>query len=225
MSNQFIQLPALLKEEELVRIESLVSKASFVDGKMTASLAAKAVKENRQIDPKDAILQEIHEVLNGALQRNALFQVTALPRSVHPFLISKYGAGQYYGWHVDSPVMGMPPIRTDLAMTVFLSDPATYTGGELVLQTGAGIVNLKPPKGDAIIYPCQYVHGVNEIKSGERLAAVTWIQSAVRSPEQRQLLMQLNQVHSILLQKDMQAQETQLLLQTYSHLFRMWADV
>ena len=110
-------------------------------------------------------------------------------------------------------------------MTIFLSDPSTYEGGELMIQTSAGNMAVKPSKGDAILYPCQFVHCVNEIKSGERLAAVTWIQSNIQSPEQRQLLFELNQVHAMLQQKNMHAPETTLMLQAYSNLFRMWADV
>lgn len=85
--------------------------------------------------------------------------------------------------------MGEPVIRTDLAMTIFLSDPTAYEGGELVIQTSFGPVPLKPAKGDAILYPCQFLHCVNEVKKGERLAAVTWVQSNIQLTEQRQILL------------------------------------
>jgi PKHD-type hydroxylase len=225
MSNQFIQIPSLLSKEELSQIEDLIRKANFVDGKLTASFAAREVKNNQQIDANDNLINEINNLLASIIQNNQLFNTIAMPKTIHPFLVSKYGPGQYYGWHVDSPAMGNPVVRTDLAMTIFLSDPDNYEGGELVLQTGAGVVSLKPPKGDAIVYPCQYLHGVNAVQRGERLAAVTWIQSIVRSPDQRQLLLQLSQVHSMIAQKDKQSAEAQLLLQTYSNLWRMWADI
>ncbi len=225
MSNQFIQIPSLLSEKELLQLESMIGKANFVDGKLTASFAAREVKNNLQIDAADNLINEINSFLFSIIQNSQLFQSVAIPKTVHRFLVSKYGPGQYYGWHVDSPAMGNPVVRTDLAMTIFLSDPDTYKGGELVLQTGSGVVSLKPAKGDAIVYPCQYLHGVNAVESGERLAAVTWIQSIVKSPEQRQLLLQLSQVHSMIAQKDKQSAEAQLLLQTYSNLWRMWADV
>lgn len=225
MSNQFIQIPSLITGKDLVQLESMISKANFVDGKLTASYAAREVKNNLQIDAADKLINEINSFLFSIIQNNQIFQSVAIPKTVHRFLVSKYGAGQYYGWHVDSPAMGNPVVRTDLAMTIFLSDPDTYKGGELVLQTGSGVVSLKPAKGDAIVYPCQYLHGVNAVESGERLAAVTWILSIVKSPEQRQLLLQLNQVHSMIAQKDKQSAEAQLLLQTYSNLWRMWADV
>lgn len=225
MSQQFIHIPGLLNQTELEQIENITLTATFVDGKITANLAAKSVKNNLQIDAADEQLQSVYAILLNALQSSPLFQAAALPNIVYPFIISKYSTGKYYGWHVDSPVMGNPPIRTDLAMTIFLSDPSTYEGGELIIQSAAGNVSFKPAKGDAVLYPCQFLHCVNEIRSGERMAAVTWIQSNVKSPEQRQLLYQLNQVHAVLSQKDANAPEANLLLQTNSNLLRMWADV
>ncbi|HYJ38261.1 MAG TPA: Fe2+-dependent dioxygenase [Chitinophagaceae bacterium] len=226
MSQQFIQIPGLLKPAEVSAMEALIAKASFVDGKVTASLAARVVKNNLQVDANNKeVLEEVEKILNNALQQSPLFQMSAMPHHVYPYIISKYQPGRYYGWHVDSPVMGDPPMRTDLAMTIFLSDPESYTGGELVLQTNAGAVSFKPPKGDAVLYPCQYLHCVNEIKSGERLAAVTWVQSRIKSPEQRQILFHLSQVHALLNQRDMHAPETNLLLQSYSNLVRMWAEM
>ena len=225
MSQQFHHIPSLLKAEEILSIEKLVNESSFADGKETASMAAKEVKNNFQVDTSTAAYEEILAIITNAIQTSPYFQVAAQPKTVHPFIISKYTSGNYYGWHVDSPIMGKPAIRTDLAMTIFLSDPATYEGGELVIQTTAGPVAMKPAKGDAVLYPCQFLHCVNEIKSGERLAAVTWIQSNIQSSEQRQLLFELNQVHAMLNQKDKHAPETNLLLQAYSNLFRMWADV
>jgi len=225
MSQQFIQIPALLFEDELKTLDNWIAKANFADGKLTATPPARDVKNNRQIEQGDESLSEIQSLLGAALQKSPLFNVAALPKSVYPFIINKYAAGSYYGWHLDSPVMGNPPIRTDLAMTIFLSEPDTYEGGELIIQSETGTASFKPAKGDAVLYPCQYLHCVNEIKSGVRLAAVTWIQSNVKSPEQRQILFQLNQVHGSLYQQAPQAAETQLLLQTHGNLFRMWADM
>lgn len=226
MSQQFHHIPALLTPQEITTLEQLISKAKFADGKATASMAAKEVKNNLQIEADaEGIMDAIQQLLNKAIQSSPFFQAAAQPKKVHPFIISKYSTGKYYGWHVDSPIMGEPAIRTDMAMTIFLSHPTAYEGGELMIQTSAGTMAVKPAKGDAILYPCQFLHCVNEIKSGERVAAVTWLQSNIQSTEQRQLLFELNQVHAVLQQKDKHAPETNALLQTYSNLFRMWADV
>jgi PKHD-type hydroxylase len=188
----------LLKPEEITALEKLIGEANFVDGKATASMAAKDVKNNLQLENNGSeTMNAIQQVLNNAVQTSPFFQAAAQVKKIHPFIISKYGPRQFYGWHVDSPIMGDPAIRTDLAMTIFLSDPASYEGGELMILTSGGQMAVKPAKGDAILYPCQFLHCVNEIKSGERIAAVTWIQSNIQSPEQRQLLFELNQVHAI----------------------------
>src|SRR5688572_5277337 len=224
LSQQFITIPSLLKAEEVNSIVDLVSNATFADGKLTASLTAKAVKENLQLDPAQTyIVQQVHSIILKALADSPHFQAAAQPLHIYTPIISKYGPGKYYGWHVDSPLMGNPVIRTDMAMTIFLSDPDTYEGGELLLQTGSEAVHFKPAKGDAVLYPCQYLHCVNEVKSGERLAAVTWVQSTVKSPEQRQLLYQISQIHAVMFNQNPHAPETNLLLQTKSNLLRMWA--
>lgn len=225
MSQQFHHIPALLTSAELIALAQLIPQASFTDGKATASMAAREVKNNMQLDATDAVMQSIQQILNNAVQSSPYFNAAAQPKQVYPFIISKYVPGQYYGWHVDSPIMGTPMIRTDMAMTVFLSDPATYEGGELVIQTSFGPIPLKPAKGDAILYPCQFLHCVNEVKMGERLAAVTWVQSNIQCTEQRQILFELNQVQALVQQKDKHSPEAIQLLQTYSNLFRMWADV
>lgn len=225
MSKYFIQIPALLRQDELARIESLLPSMDFIDGKATASMAARDVKNNLQAKENDKSLFQVQEIVDAALSTSPLFNIAALPKRIYPPIVSKYTSGRYYGWHVDSPVMGDPPMRTDLAMTIFLSDPASYEGGELILQTASGNVAFKPAKGDAVLYPCQYLHCVNEIKSGERVAVVTWVQSNIPSPEERQILFDLNQVHAVLSQKDANSPEANLLLQTHSNLFRLWADV
>ena len=225
MSQQLVHIPELLTAAELTTIDALIANAGFVDGKLTASMAAKDVKNNLQIEANNENLAEIQKIISTALAQSPLFNIAALPKHIQPVLVSKYSPGKYYGWHVDSPMMGNPPIRTDLAMTIFFSDPGTYEGGELVIQSDTGTANFKPSKGDAVLYPCQYLHCVNEIKSGERVAAVTWVQSNVKDPGQRQILFHLNQVHSALFQQAPNAPATNLLLQTHSNLFRMWADV
>jgi len=224
MSQDFVHIPSLLNTDELSKIEGLVSNAKFVDGKSSATLAAQGVKNNLQIDIESEELAGIRSILRDALRSSPLFGVAALPQNIHPFLVSKYTAGNSYGWHVDSPLMGDPPLRTDLAMTVFLSNPDEYKGGELIVQTDAGASMFKPAKGDAVLYSCQFIHCVNEVTDGTRLAAVTWIQSNVKSAEQRAILFQLNQIHAVLYNRDPNAPETTLLLQSHANLFRMWSE-
>lgn len=225
MTQQFLQIPGLLKQEELAQIDDLAAAAHFVDGKSSASLSAKEVKHNLQIHPESQELSTIRTILDQALMTSPLFAIAALPGRICPFVVSKYESGQHYGGHIDSPIMSAPRIRTDLAMTIFLSEPDSYDGGELVIQSDVGTSAFKPAKGDAVLYPCQFIHCVNAVTRGSRLAAVTWIQSDVKNAEQRQILFQLNQIHASLHNQAPHAPETMLLLQIHSNLFRMWADI
>jgi PKHD-type hydroxylase len=229
MSQEFVPIPGLLKAEELKAIDDLIATAEFADGRVSATLGAKSVKHNLQLDASSERSAAINSIIDGAIRTSPLFNIAALPRQIHTFVISKYVSGSRYGWHVDSPQLSDPqrpgpPMRTDLAMTIFLSDPDHYEGGELVLQTGSAQPAFKPPKGDAVLYPCQYVHRVNKVTKGERLAAVTWIQSDVRDPEHRQILFNLNQLHAAMYNSAPTAPETTMLLQTHANLFRMWCD-
>jgi PKHD-type hydroxylase len=223
-----LHLPQLLKPEELNQIDALLESSLFIDGAKTASMAAKAVKNNLQIDKNNTqTLPQLQSIILLALETSPLFQIATLPKNIYPIVFSKYYEGMTYGWHVDSPQMRNPQMgnsamRTDLAMTIFLSDPSTYEGGELLIQGSQGVTAYKPNKGDAVVYPCMYLHCVNPITKGERCAAVTWIQSEIGSVEKRQILFDMNQIHGSLYQKDPNSVEANLLLQTHSNLLRMW---
>ena len=224
---QFIHhIPGLLNPDSLQDINRLLERVPFVDGRITATDAAKEVKRNLQADANNqAVMPQLQQIMGMALVNEPKFQTELYAARVYPFLFSRCEANMGYGWHVDSPIMGVPNVRTDLAMTVFLSDPGTYEGGELVIRTDAGEVSFKPAMGDAIVYPCQYVHCVNDVRRGVRNVAVSWIQCSVRSMEQRSLLSGLKRAHNQLAAKSPQSDETQAVLQAWSNLLRMWAEV
>jgi PKHD-type hydroxylase len=224
---QYVYQIPLLDLQTLQFIDQILTTARYIDGKTTATDAAKLVKNNLQIDLNDRIvLPQLYQLLGNALQLEPKFNTTIYAARLYPFLFSKYTEGMGYGWHVDSPLMGgNPTIRTDLAMTIFLSDPSTYEGGELVIQTDGGEVSYKPAAGTAVIYPCQYVHCVKDVTSGVRSVAVTWIQCSIRSAEQRKILSDLKQVHESMSITDPAGKQTQLVLQTWSNLIRLWAEM
>jgi PKHD-type hydroxylase len=216
----------LVSPEALKQIQSLLDSAAFVDGKLTASDSAKDVKNNLQIDVNDrTILPHLQQLIGNALIADPRFQYTFYAVNAYPFLFSKCDAGMGYGKHVDSPFMGNPPVRTDLAMTVFLDDPDSYDGGELVICDGDNEVAFKPAAGCAVVYPCNYVHYVKEVTRGTRRVCVTWFRCSVRNSEQRRVLADLKQIHAEMSANDPQGKNTQLLLQTWSNLLRMWGDV
>jgi PKHD-type hydroxylase len=166
----------LLNPDDLTTIHQLLQQAEFVDGKLTAGTFAKTVKHNDQLKGNTDTAQKVRAMIQEALLNNPLFQAIARPKAMRPLLISRYTPGMAYGWHTDNAVMGDRPLnRSDLSLTVFLSDPSTYEGGELMLDTGVGNQTFKLPAGSAIVYPSTYLHQVTEVTQGVRLAAVTWV--------------------------------------------------
>ena len=139
---------------------------------------------------------------------------------------ARYTTGMAYGDHVDDPIMrDAGPYRTDVSVTIFLNDPADYDGGELVVRTAFGENMVKLPAGDAVLYPSASVHHVNEVTRGERLVAVTWVQSLIRDPAKRELLYDLWQVREKMLQQQPTAEDTKKIDKTYVNLIRMWGEV
>ncbi len=218
----YLHIPGLLNIDELRAIADISDQAVYENGKLTASDAARDVKNNLQLNQQEQAYTSIQQLLLQSLNRNLLFRNAVLPQHVYPFLISKYQENMSYGWHVDSPIMG-DMLRTDIAMTIFLNGPNEYEGGELELQTPLGAAKFKLNVGDAICYPCTYVHRVNEVTSGCRHVAVTWVQSLVRNPEHRNILFGLHQVTESLYSKKNATEELGALQQHYSNLLRMWA--
>ncbi len=228
-SSTYLVVPGLLLKGELEVISSLVQGSHFESGAGTATTAARAVKHNLQIPPTGSEQkQQIDALILQAIAQSPLIQHAILPTRILPPIISSYEPGMYYGYHVDSPIMANAqagPVRADVAMTLFLADPHTYEGGELSLITPSGEVKYKLAKGDAILYPCTQVHAVLPVTTGVRLAAVTWLQCAVRDHAQREILFQLKSAQTLVEQKDPNSPENLALLQIYSNLMRRWAEI
>jgi PKHD-type hydroxylase len=222
-----VEIDQVLTAEQLASLYALLSQAKFVDGKLTAGPFAQAVKHNQQLDGTSEIAKTIRESVQEAIQGHALFRSLALPRVIRPCLISRYGPGMAYGWHVDNALMGSGQAlqRSDLSLTLFLTDPEAYGGGELVLDTDEGERFLKLAAGAMVIYPSTYLHRVAEVTTGQRLAAVTWVQSLVRNGDQRQLLFELDTVRRSLFEKYGKTEEFDLLSKTHANLLRQWAEV
>jgi PKHD-type hydroxylase len=225
-SATYIHVQGLLKAEELTAIDALLAGAEFKDGRLTATGAAQQVKNNLQLSKEGATTQQLENIILNAVSQSPLIQAAVMPKFVLPPLFSRYEAGMQYGWHVDSPLAGQAPtIRSDVSMTVFLADPASYQGGELVIQTEAGNMAYKLNKGDALIYPTTRLHVVNPVIAGTRQVAVTWMQCAVKEAAKREILLQMNTAQQLMYQKNPQAQEYLMLQQVYSNLVRMWIEL
>jgi len=215
-----------ISSEYFDSLDILLSSGLFEDGKGTATAGAQKVKNNLQLSQKEGgVYNKFQELLGHCLQTNSGFHERFYPLKMTPFIIGKYTEGMGYGNHIDSPIMGQPAVRTDLAMTVFLCDPIEYEGGELVLETAFGEFSYKLEKGDAVVYPATYIHRVNEVSKGERKVAVSWIQSYVRNESHRQMLTELKNVQNDMFLKDENTSHSNKLLKVWSNLLREWSEL
>jgi PKHD-type hydroxylase len=218
-------LDNVLSQAQVQEVLARVSEEGFEDGKATAGYRAKLVKDNQQ-QKKDAPgLAANRELILAQLRKHPGFRTAAYARTIRPILISRYKPGMQYGMHVDDPLMGGErKERTDVAMTLFLSAPDSYEGGELFFESPWGAQEIKLPAGSAVLYPASTLHRVNPVTAGERIAAVTWIQSYVRDPAQRELLAEIDRIRAHLHKTAPDAPETNLAFKAYSNLLRMWAE-
>lgn len=201
--------------------ESLAGEdAQFASGKATAGWAAREVKNNEQASGPAA--QAAIEQVKAALLGNSLFQSAARPKAFVKLLVSRYKPGMAYGSHVDDALMG--GIRTDLSFTLFLSEPDSYDGGALVIEEADGESEIKPPPGHLVLYQTTSLHHVSEVTRGERLAIVGWVRSFIRSPEQREILFEMDQVIAGLRAKQAPRAELNPALKVRNSLLRMWVE-
>lgn len=224
-----LRVPQVLDAAELARVRSHIEGADWADGRITAGLQSGAVKNNRQL-PEDApASRAAREIVLQALGRNALYFTAALPRRVFPPLFNRYdGAANSFGNHVDNAVRMVAAsgarLRTDLSATLFLAHPDDYDGGELVIEDTFGVQRVKLPAGDMVLYPSSSVHRVEPVTRGTRLAAFFWIESLVRSTEQRRLLFDLDLAILRLRAEHGETGHAVSLTGCYHNLLRMWAE-
>lgn len=224
-----LTVPKVLSEAELAGMRDRLSTAPWSDGKITAGHQSVKAKENLQL-PEDSVeARELGAVVVRALERSPLFIAAALPRRIFPPLFNRYESGMTFGTHIDNAIRQVPGIanriRTDVSATLFLSDPASYDGGELVVEDTFGIHNAKPAAGDLVLYPATSLHRVAPVTRGTRLAAFFWIQSMVRSDEERTLLFNLDRAIASLSQAVPNNPELVRLTGVYHNLIRKWGDV
>lgn len=222
-----LRIPSVLKPREVATVQSVLAEAPFVDGKLSAGKAAARVKQNQELDRSAQQIGALNNLVMGNLVHHPVYLNAALPhRAATPFY-ARYRPTMRYGNHIDDPVMGPAQgrYRCDVAITIFLNSPDAYEGGELIIHTPFGDNEVKLPAGDAVLYPASSLHRVAEVTRGERLVAVTWVQSLVRDAAQRELLFELNQAREALLQGAPDSPESAHVNHVYNNLVRMWAEV
>ncbi|MGD8999370.1 MAG: Fe2+-dependent dioxygenase [Granulosicoccaceae bacterium] len=221
-----LEIPNVLTDRELQAIRQILDNARFVDGTLSAGMVAKRVKHNEEVDMRAQELQQLNNLVMNKLVQHDVYRAAALPMRVAAPFYARYTQGMSYGDHVDDPIMqAQGPYRSDISITIFLSNKDEYEGGELVVNTQFGPREVKLPAGHAVMYPSSSVHHVNEVTSGKRLVAVTWLQSLIRDPAKRELLYDLYQVREKLLASAPDDEDTKKIDRSYVNLVRMWGDV
>ena len=186
----------ILTDDEVAQCRKIAASAPFVDGRL--SNPHNTAKNNEQLhDP--AAYQKSSELLKQAMARSEEFREFAFPVAMAPPMMTRYQPGMRYGAHADAAFIQLPgaTIRSDLSCTIFLNDPKDYEGGELHIRIGDGELAFKLEPGEAIVYPSDTLHQVEPVTKGERLVAITFIQSRVQDPFRRNLLFELNEVAAL----------------------------
>lgn len=224
-----IAIPEVLDAEAVARVRGLIDAAQWVDGNVTSGHQSALAKRNSQLPEDSAAAREAGQVIVEALGRTPLFVAAALPRKIFPPLFNRYGPGDGFGTHVDNAVRFQRGsdfrIRSDLSATLFLSEPDTYDGGELVVEDQFGVQAVKLPAGHMILYPASSLHKVEPITRGERVASFFWIQSMVRDDGARRILFDLdNAVQAVASDKGQGDPAVIQLTGVYHNLLRRWVE-
>jgi len=220
-----IKIPHILDSTQLAAVRSVLHQSKFIDGKLSAGDNARLQKTNEELAATEDQLDALNSVVMTRLVQQPIYLNSALPAKISLPIYARYSSGMSYGPHIDDPVMGgTSRYRSDISITIFLSNPEDYDGGELCIETDFGNNEIKLPAGHAVLYPSSSRHAVNPVTRGERLVAIAWVQSMVRNAEQRRILFQLSQAREQL-KSQSQSGIYQQIDDSYVNLMRMWAEV
>ena len=224
-----IEIPGLLSAEEVAVAVATLLDQPWVDGKVTAGQRSAMAKNNRQLSEDAPVAIRLGEQILSRLSDNALFMSAALPKRIYPPLFNRYSGGEAFDWHIDNAIRGIKGVRervrTDISATLFLADPASYDGGELVIRDTFGEHAVKLPAGHLLIYPGSSLHKINPVTRGERIASFFWIESLVREDSQRQLLLDMDVAIQRLTAQHADDHALLQLSGAYHNLLRRWSDV
>ncbi|NPU94497.1 MAG: Fe2+-dependent dioxygenase [Gammaproteobacteria bacterium] len=224
-----ICLPDVLDQDTVKRFRQRMDSAQWVDGKVTAGVQSGAVKRNQQLPEQSPLAQQLGNEILDALASHGPFISAALPLKIFPPLFNRYQGGEHFGVHVDNAIRfvkgTVTRIRTDLSMTLFLSEPEEYDGGELMIEGKFGAQAVKLPAGHMVLYPSSSLHQVMPVTRGARVCSFFWMQSMVRDDGARELLYDLDQsVQALAAEQGVDHPEVVRLSGIYHNLVRRWAD-
>ncbi|MFQ3247799.1 MAG: PKHD-type hydroxylase [Arenicella sp.] len=218
-----IYINSLLDEHSLIAIQDSLSKPFlFANGKVTAGGMAKKVKYNLQADKDATEIIAAQKLIEKSLLANSVVKKAVYPDCIAKIMISRYEPCMAYGEHVDDALINN--VRTDIAFTLFLSDPNSYEGGELEISRSDGYDSIKLPAGGLYLYSADSIHKVNPVTSGLRLAAVGWIQSKIRLAQHREILSDLNNALQLLPEDEINKAARLRFLKVKNNLERVWYD-
>ncbi|HVU31313.1 MAG TPA: Fe2+-dependent dioxygenase [Sphingomicrobium sp.] len=213
----------ILTQDEVAECRRIAASAPFVDGRI--SNPHNKAKQNEQLH-EPAAYQKSSDLLRKAMLRSPEFMEFAFPVSMAPPMMTRYKPGMKYGAHADAAYIQLPgaTIRSDLSCTIFLNDPGDYDGGELSISLGDARIGFKLKPGEAVVYPSDTFHQVIPVTRGERLVAITFIQSRISDPFRRNLLFELNEVAALEGLK-MDPENFSRLQLVQQQLLRYWGDM
>ena len=224
-----IRIPEVLPKSRVAHLRGVIDSGEWVDGNITSGAQSAQAKKNEQLAGNSPQAQQAGHVILDALQTNPLFISAALPHKVYPPLFNRYQGGQNFGNHVDNSIRPLPGsdfrIRTDLSATLFLAEPDTYDGGELIIDDTYGSHTVKLDAGDMVLYPSSSLHRVTPVTRGARVASFFWLQSMIRDDGQRTLLFEMDTSIQNLATSNPDHPSVVQLTGVYHNLVRRWADV
>ena len=222
-----IEIPNVFSKQEVNQLREELDARTWIDGNQTSGVMASTRKRNQQLDKDDPVALQIGELIMARLLAHPVFVSAALPLQFYPPLFNRYQGGETFGYHIDNAIRSTSDgmVRTDLSATLFLSEPDTYQGGELVIQDTYGQQSIKLAAGSLVLYPSTSLHQVTPVTSGERTSAFMWLQSMVRDEGQRRLLFQLDQSIQSLTAQATPEQELFNLTGVYHNLLRRWSEL
>ena len=225
-----IVIDRVLDPDEVAAFREKLSGADWIDGAQTAGSRSVAVKQNLQLDRGDPLAVELGNTILRKLGHNPLFISASLAETIFPPVFNLYQNGGHYGTHVDSALMRVSElnktIRSDLSATIFLSEPESYDGGELVIEDVYGGQAVKLAAGDMVLYPSSSLHQVTPVTRGQRMAAILWLQSAVADAQARSMLFDLDQsIQSLSADRAKDDPDIDRLIHVYHNLLRRGATV
>ena len=217
-----VVVPDLVNAGELAALRAIAAGGGFGSGKATTGRHLKDAKDNLEIADAGAQAR-VREIVQGAIGRSGRISDTIMPKYITPPIMSLYREGMHYGRHLDLAMAQQNRLRSDISMTLFLSDLGAYDGGDLDIESDYGRQHIRLPAGHAVFYPTLFPHQVRPVTRGERLACVLWIQSAVREAERRRILSDLAALSGEF-ERPRQKDAYDLLMRCHQNLLRMWAN-